>query len=143
MKVLHKVIIKANTVTKNNTMYSTEVCEKMVEQINAPNRLCASTFETGDLYPNSINVEVDYSEIAAKVENAKLENDKVTADITILETPSGDMLKSLLKLCGDDSIVFRPKGVVNYKEREDGIKEIDEFKLISISALHKQDDSLN
>jgi hypothetical protein len=148
LKLKDQVIIQANVPTKNNTLYSKEVCEEMIRQINEKNpheilgELVPPLFNSDDA-SFRLMAEVDFNNVALKVDSAEMDGDKVVADITILEgTPKGDILANLLKEMEEGSIIFRPKAIVNYKERADDIKEIDEMKLISISALPKEQDSL-
>jgi hypothetical protein len=144
MKFKDELIIKADVLTKNNTLYSKEVCEKIVEQINE--RKCIGVCGSVNLLPEySKNAlpEVNLRMVSIKVDNAKMKDDEVLADITVLEgTPQGDMLKSMIEMMGKDAFIFRPQALVSYKDEEGPIKEIDSFKLVSINVLPKEQDSL-
>lgn len=125
-----KQIIQAGVANKNGRTYSYEVVHDMMLKINSTQILgepidCVLGREYRPvLHPQDSTQLVDLSTVSHSVNNAYInEENWLVADVTILKTPMGKIIESLVHL-GE----FRPRGI---PVLEIGGR-IDEYKLISI-----------
>jgi hypothetical protein len=138
---LEKQLILNTEVTKNNRRYNMEVLESIRDQINNPNRNNRGTMG----YPESTVVELN--KVGFSYSNAVVENESLYCCITILETPTGESIKSLL-----EDLVFRPVGQATIKG-EMPVETLNllkvpnvvntDYSLVCISAISKSDDAVN
>lgn len=138
---LSKQLILNTQVTKNNRRYNTEVLESIKNQINSGERVNYGTMG----YPEGLNVS--FSTVGFTFSNAVIEEEALYCDITLLETPAGESIKSLL---GD--LVFRPAGQATIKG-EMPVETLnllkvpnvvnEDYHLICISAIPKSEDAVN
>jgi hypothetical protein len=138
---LEKQLVLNTEVTKNNRRYNTEVLVSIRDQINNPDRNNLGTMG----YQESTVVELN--KVGFSYSNAVVENESLYCDITILDTPTGESIKSLL-----EDLVFRPAGQATIKggmpvETLNLLKVPNlvntDYSLVCISAISKSDDAVN
>jgi hypothetical protein len=138
---LEKQLILNTEVTKNNRRYNTEALVSIRDQINNPDRNNLGTMG----YPESTLVELN--KVGFSYSNAVVENESLYCDITILDTPTGESIKSLL-----EDLVFRPAGQATIKG-EMPVETLNllkvpnvvntDYSLVCIFAISKSDDAVN
>jgi hypothetical protein len=118
-------LIYLNKENLNGRIYANnENLREQIEQFNNKgDRFGQIGFPDGDI---SITGTVSHS-----IRNVRIEDDKVMGEITILNTPHGEILKQLI-----DTVVFRPCSMGNINA--DHTVRID--KIISFSAVPKKED---
>jgi len=104
-------ILKANVPTPKGNVYIVKTLVDIASKINEDGRIM------GELDPNPNHFgEVVYDNVSHTVRNARVDDDELTAEITILDTPSGKLLKQIpigwcnfhlrmIIMRGDDGII--------------------------------------
>jgi len=127
-----QIILKINVKTSNNTIYTEAIAYQIKEQIEKQN---LGTFIQDDIFTKAepIKTTIDLKDVAFKMTNPTIKEDKLLVDIKILkDLPNGKILNDII-----DIVVFRPRGIGNVDEN--GI--ITDYKLICINAINKDSDT--
>ena len=123
-------VLRSDVVNLNGRMYTTECLHQMV-----------TTFKQNTTDGTPMFGEIGYPEgrsftsveqVSHQVLNLNVEGTTLFAEIEVLDTPKGEMLKTLL-----DSVVFRPRIIGHVQE--DHTVRVDQ--LISFDAVHADTDS--
>lgn len=140
IKRSQEMITQAGVCNKNGNMYTKECLEHIVESINKSDPPIFGTVGYPD--PDQINdINVNLKDVAFKVENATLKDNQVFADIQVLETPKGEVLKEVLE---HSNPAFRTKSLIlsDHHDDELGYNIISEIKLVSLAAISAEDDAI-
>lgn len=132
----------------NGRIYTRETAEEIVDQFKR------KVAEQGHLFGqigHPENLQVSLANVSHNVNDIRIENNRIVGDITVMDTPSGKVLKSLVEIGMKDyqgilveivnphggPMVFRPRsiGTVN----DDGTVELQE--LISFDAVPADEDA--
>lgn len=109
-------IVYINMLNSNNRIYDLEACEKIIEDFkNKP--ICYGTIG----YIDTPNI----TDISHIIEKMWIENNILKADIRILDTPSGEILKNMPKF----RFFTQSHGIVQID------KKVNIMKFISLSAV--------
>lgn len=128
-----RVKILNTEVNKNERKYEVDILELIRDQINSrdPDR------NIGTLGTFSDNA-VPLSQAAFLYRDARVEGSSLYTEIELLDTPAGKKLKGKL-----DEMVFRPLGMGSLAVSV-GVRVVqDDYQLISVTAISKDEDSLN
>ncbi len=122
------VVMELDKPNKNNRIYTRKCMEQAIadtKKLVEENRFVG---ELDQISSTSVNV----SNVSHIVKNIRIEDNKVLADIQILNTPRGHQLKELLD---EKKISFVPRGL----GKIDSDRTISDYKLISIDAVPSSD----
>lgn len=131
-------IITLDTPTKNGRIYTKEVMEKAVNEYN---KSIAERKALGEIYVKGsdrvYDTTVDLSNVSHIVDKLEIVDDKVIAEMTVLNTPRGD---DLIKLHNNELIAFRPRGTGELTSNAaEGNNTVSNYTMISIDAMLKTD----
>ncbi len=146
--ILEKQLIQNTKPNLNSRVYPLETLEHIKSQIEKYNTEVG--LDLGTLGSTSSPV-ILVKDIAFRYYNPRIENEALYVDIEVLETKAGLKLKKLLE---KDVVVFRPAGYIELKEDHDALDTARtllnlnyivglDYKLTTINAIPKEDDSLN
>ena len=125
----------ADEPNKNNRVYPKEVLEKAVAAFKERKYPMFGTFGMQD-FIRMPDGDISIEGVSHSIEDLKIEDNVLFADVKILDTPIGKKLKTV----GTDDLAFRIAGIGTIKTREDGVVVInDDFKLVTINACLKTD----
>jgi len=127
----YKNILKIGAKNKNNRIYDQETAEKMVSQFNETREKFGHFL--GELGHGEI-CGITLSNVSHDVEELLIKDGFVVAKINIKNTDAGKTLKSI-----EDNFVYRTRGIGNVNE--DGTIDSETYKLLSIDAISKDNDS--
>lgn len=85
-------LMKVGTPSVNGRVYSKEAMEEAIKNFNESQIKGGTLGQVGDL-----SHPVDLKDLSHVFENVHIEDDKVLADMKILDTPQGQNVKALLK----------------------------------------------
>ena len=126
-KLFEQIVLIADIPNKNNNVYCRKVLEKIVNEFKP------SSFGIIGMREDSL---IPLSSVSHVVNNLKLVDNELKADITTVDTEEGKRLDIMIK---NDMVAFRTAGNCTYKY-ENGIRIInDDYKLISINAVNIND----
>jgi len=128
--VLKAVILQANHVNGNNRFYPKSVLEKA---ILAKPKLLGEFWEGIVADPDTT---IKPSNASHEISRLYFDGNFLMADIKILETPLGRMLKNMLR--DNVDVAFRPMGVVSkgkFSDEHDAFVIGDDYKFCSINAM--------
>jgi len=118
-------VLRVDHVNGNKRIYPRKVVEKAI----ADKQQLLGEFWTDGVHRKEGTIH--FANVSHEIKNLYLEDDCLMADIQILQTPRGRILKDLLQ-----ETAFRPFGIGSGKVNDDGIFVInDNYKLISIDAM--------
>ena len=130
--------------TKNGRRYPREVIAKMAEQIKEKESQGLNLGTLGVIEHTTVPLD----KVAFSYKNPVIEEGSLYVDISILGTPCGNELKTVL-----DSVVFRPAGMSTkypHPAHETAIHLLgvnvivgDDYELITINAIPKSEDAIN
>lgn len=146
--ILEKQLIQNTKPNLNSRVYPLETLEHIKLQIEKYNSEVG--LDLGTLGSTSSPV-VLIKDIAFRYYNPQIENEALYVDIEVLETKAGLKLKKLLE---KDVVVFRLAGYIEHNDDHDALDTArtllnlnyiigKDYKLITINAIPKEDDSLN
>jgi len=105
----------------NNRVYSLEIGQRIIEQINEKREVFGTIGVARDVS------QLDLSEISHVAKHPFIKEGKVFCEINVLDTPKGRKLKEMLK-----TVVFRVSGTGEV----DGSGKITNYNLVSIDAIN-------
>ena len=128
------VVCVADVVNSNKRVYPRAVLEQQVEKLKTA---CQSRALIGELGMSGDTI-VHFTNASHIVTDLQLEGNDLVTEIELINTPAGNLLRSMMKNPND--IAFRTSGVGNGRVDENGILHIDEsYRLISINAVPASD----
>ena len=136
---LEKVQILSTSPNLNGRMYPLHVLESIRDQINSnePHRNIGTM-------GYSEGLDVNLTDAAFTYANARIIDEALYVDIESLKTPKGDTFKHSIEVdsrCDNTHIVFRTAGRGTLKDG-DGVQVVnDDFRLISVAAINKDEDA--
>lgn len=140
--ILENQLIMNTTPTKNLHVYSIEVLESIVRQINEMTGL-QRIGVVGDK-----SAEAGIHNSAFIFRNPRIVDDSLVLDIELLETPVAEELKTSI-LLNNDPIVFRPAGQATMPADADMMKMLKvpvkigaDYRFKTIQAIPKSEDAL-
>ena len=97
--------------------------------------LSSKNQKVGELNPSPEDTFINLFRISHKIEDMRIENDEVIADIQLLDTPNGKFAQKLIKQ-GDD-LHFEPRmvGECIYETDESGNKKIVDVENLQIISI--------
>jgi hypothetical protein len=117
-------ILELNVPNKNGRIYTTEAVQAAIEQTKGRDIF-------GSIgYPDDFNGTVNLERVSHRAVNIRIEDGDVFADIKIMNTPNGKILKQLEG--ADVPLHFRPAGFANIAA--DGT--VSDYQIISIDVVH-------
>ena len=123
-------ILKANVVNLNGYMYTDEALSQMIKAFKEKQSNGVPMF--GELgYPDERTFTF-MDNVSHQVTELHTEGDTLFAELTVLDTPKGEELKTMI-----DDVVFRPRMLGHIQD--DLTVKID--TLISFDAINREDDS--
>ena len=122
MKLESQFVIAADTPNANGRIYTKECLEQVVAKFKKDGTML------GELEASN-KASVSFSQVSHVVDDIRLVDNNLVADITVLDTPCGEKLKELLSL-GEVSFHLKGVGGVDYA----GNVNSESYKLISISV---------
>lgn len=130
MRVAFEMNIQPDQPTINGRIYSKEICEKMVKDLNEKQQylyMGVPTFIDGSIQHPSIE------KIAGVIEHAQLDDSKIIIDSVILDTNCGKDVQSLLKV-QPFSVCCTPYGIgsINGNEIQD------DYQITSVHLIPKE-----
>lgn len=127
------IFVRADIANSNNRIYPKKVLANVLETLTEVIRNRGLMGELGQ--PQ--NPIIHFNNASHLITGLKWNNDCLEADIEVLQTPSGEILKELLSKT--NLICFRPRGVGNGVVDNNGILTIgDSYKMITIDALQTE-----
>lgn len=127
--IMQGIMQKANCLNRNGRVYPKAILEREVEKYMDSVR---KKIATGELdHPDSAIVSL--SNVSHKVVDLWWEGDTLMGKVQIAETPSGDILKGLLK--SDIQLGISSRGVGSVKEQGDKSIVQDDFELIAFDFV--------
>lgn len=148
MKLYKQPILNTNA-TLNNRRYPLEVLVAIKDQIIDLSSKQSAFGTVGYDYESLEKSTVDVTKVAFRFCNPLIENETLYVDIETLETPEGQLLRSILESQMD--IRFRPSGMatlVGEMPQEvhnllDVPKHVSpDYKLIALAAINPDEDAL-
>jgi len=138
--IVDRVLIEFGEKNKNGRTYIKKDFMKHLGELNHKAEEGVLLGELNDIesiYKNpfseeSINSVVSLKNVSHKITKLKIEDNKLKANIKVLDTPQGKILNGLI-----DSFVFRPR-LIGYVD-PNGVVKIE--KLISFDAIPKENDA--
>jgi hypothetical protein len=118
-------ITKLGVPNKNGRIYPKEVMEKAIndnEQLIKNKGFMVSVYDEHSDPSNTINL----TKVAAFVNDCKIENDMVVADIELLNTPMGNYIKENI----DKPWSVRPVGFGKLTQNEQGQHVVSDYELL-------------
>lgn len=127
--IMQGIMQKANCLNRNGRVYPRAILEREVEKYMD---LVRKKIATGELdHPDSAIVSL--SNVSHKVVDLWWEGDTLMGKVQIAETPSGNILKGLLK--SDIQLGISSRGVGSVKEQSDKSIVQDDFELIAFDFV--------
>ncbi len=121
-------ILRVDHVNGNGRIYPKAVIEKAVA--NFQSGMVLGEFWDGNGHHRK-DIAIYFVNVSHEIKNIYLEGDYLKAYISILDTPRGKALKSLVK-----DVSFRPFGFGHYKVNENGTVVVgNDYKLIGVDAM--------
>jgi hypothetical protein len=126
-------LLRFNVENLNHRIYTREEVCPHLEYLNERAKSNQLYGQIG--YPE--NFELSLTKASHKIEKIYVDGDYLMADIEILDTKEGNLLKDMMKEFGEDSIVFRTRsaGVIN-EQKIVVLKEI-----ITVDAVNTDTDA--
>ena len=124
--------LRADVPNGNNRIYTREVLEKIVKDFKKNDiEHCG---QLGMPCDGRIHADI----LSHKVNNIKLQDDELIADIEVINTPSGRKLAEMIK---NHEVALRTQGMVsNSTYKENGVCVIgNDYELIAINAVPIKD----
>lgn len=119
-------LIQFDTVNKNGVTYSKDAMEKaLISHIDGNPIL-------GQIGGYEFNYRLHLSNISHRIDNVNIQDDGLYGDVNILETPNGEILKSLLET--GMTFYFGPNGVGSINENG----EVANYTLTSINVFEDE-----
>jgi len=81
--------------------------------------------------------EVNLGDVSHLCKNFKITNNCLIADVEIVDTKKGKMLLEMIRVFGEDAIVFRPRGTGILNEQ----KEVTQYDVFAFDAINSKDDA--
>jgi hypothetical protein len=122
MTTLTAKILGVGVPNENGHVYPPEAVQAMIEQ--AEKRISAGAL-FGEL-GMPLRGTIDLYNVSHQITNLRVQGDTVVADIKVLKTPQGEILKGLL-----EDIDFRTRGYATLSA--DGV--VSDYQLVSIDAV--------
>lgn len=137
MKTIKVNIMDLNTPSKaSGRVYSKEVMEQAINEFNAREIKGGILGEV-----QHISQPLQLADISHKIEDMHIEENKVVATIDILDTVSGNNLKTLLE--SDVKLAMAPRIEINEEEviNENGtpIKQVTKVNILSVDCVLDKD----
>lgn len=88
--------IKCNTVLESGHLYTRALLESLVEDFKSYDMNCL-VYLVARLEYNNIHNYIDYTSLCAKVDSLFMFKNTLAAEITVLDTPRGRILKKLVE----------------------------------------------
>lgn len=127
--IMQGIMQKANVLNRNGRVYPKEILER---EVNKYMDSVKKKIATGELdHPDSAIVSL--SNVSHKVVDLWWEGDTLYGKVQIAETPSGNILKGLLK--SDIQLGISSRGVGSVKEQGDRAIVQDDFELIAFDFV--------
>jgi hypothetical protein len=123
-------VLHADVPNGNGRVYKRPVLENIVTTFYKENKESRSLFGTLGMTNDSI---IHLSEVSHLIKDLKMDGDYMVAEIEVLNTPYGNILK---KLISSSAVAFRTAGLSDYSIDDKGIYYIsDNYKLLTINAV--------
>lgn len=106
-------IVDLNVPAPSGRIYSKEVMEKAIKEYNEKPKPKFGTFEGELSHPNSY---LDLSKVSHRINDVSIIDDKVVADIDILDNDNAKIVKHLLEL--DQPLYLNPVFMVGDKDSD-------------------------
>lgn len=148
MKLYKQPILNTNA-SLNNRRYPLEVLvsikDQIIEMSSKQSAFGTVGYDSESLEKETLNV----SKIAFEFSNPLIENETLYVDIKTLETPEGQLLRSLLE--SEIDLRFRPAGMGSLDgEMPQEVHNLldvpkhvsSDYKLISLAAINPEEDAL-
>jgi hypothetical protein len=137
MKTITAKLIPLDVPTKSGHIYPEKSMRKAIKEYK---KLIKEKKSVGIFYNGigDLDMTLDLCKVSHLVENLKIKNGMLIAEIGILDTPMGKELQKELerqKELSHDTVVFSPTGYVTYKKDKNTIKD---YTFRSIDAIHKE-----
>ena len=129
-KINDQTILIADVVNGNGRMYSKECIERMASDLEGKQIFGTIGYQDAG----------DISKTAFMSKNFKVEDNKLKCDNIIMDTPCGNVLKTLLSGVREGEMVFRPAMYGNVTKKDD-IYVNEKVTLHSVAIINKEDDS--
>lgn len=96
MTTITRELLTVDVPTRNGRVYPRDVVEKMVEDFNTRNEKQTMLGEITQLYASCEPHVINLDRISHSVDELFVEDDKLKATITVMNTPMGNILKTLI-----------------------------------------------
>ncbi len=127
-------ILKVDCPNTNERIYSKAAIEKAISDFQ-PGKMFGELWDGNGHYRTVGSISLN--NMSHEIKRIYLEDNRLMADVKIMNTPRGRDLKSLMAI-DENSISFRPFGISDSKDEnefKDGAYIIKNYKLISIDAM--------
>lgn len=132
--ILTRTVLKAGVVNSNGRIYSQDCILDINRQIQEKIK------DGKELFGQFNSVEwthgITLREVSHRIVDSNVEGDILGVKLKVLPTPKGKILMDLLKI-DKNCMVFRPRGIGDVS----AAGKVQNYQLISIDAIPKQDDS--
>ena len=124
--------LQADKPTANGTIYPKDILKKAVDEYNK--NYVENDRALGEIQQPK-NLHTELSNIAFKINEIEQEDDHWNAEIEILKTPQGEILKDII-----DKAEYRivTMGVGEYDKNEDGTHTINKFEIVGVGIEPKE-----
>lgn len=123
MVLRNVVILTVDTPNKNNRIYSTEMVQKMLDNLVQP------VFGAFSPYGMPKALDCDLSLASHRINNLRLKDNKLLGDVHIMNTPAGHLLSTRMSIRPD--LDFRMAGIGNVSS----IGHVHDYDLYGIHAV--------
>src|SRR5581483_8784794 len=124
-------VCEADCVTPTNRMYSKEILQAQVERLTPVIEARAMVGELGPVTESIIH----FNNVSHAVDKLWLDGNKLMASISILDTPAGKTLGSVLSR-NREAAEFKMVGVGSGRVDNNGVLQVgDSYKLVQIEAI--------
>jgi hypothetical protein len=124
-------VCTADKVTPTNRIYSKEILQNQVERLQAVVEGRGMLCELGPVQDSIIH----FANVSHSIEKLWMDDDKLMAEISILDTPNGKTLASILNY-NPNGVGFKMVGIGSGRVDEQGILQVgSSYKLVQIEAI--------
>lgn len=132
MKLEGQIVAEAGVPNKNNRIYPASVLERIANEFSTTHRINKTMMGHLGMQQDSL---IRFAYVSHLVDDLKFENGVLKADIKVLvDTPMGKVLKDMT-----DNVTFRMAGLGEIKEVNGQWIIQDDYKLITINAVTKNE----
>jgi hypothetical protein len=130
-------VARADVLNSNGNIYPKHSLDKEVKEFETKFKaklLGQIGYPRGNTHPNQWREPVSYRDVSHVVTNLKMDQGYLLAEIEILDTPQGNVLKSM-------DVCYRTYGIMRFKIQPEGLILCPQhsFELLGIHALPIED----